>query len=285
MPVFPYKAVLSDIDGTLLGPAGAVSALTVRAVGRLVRGGVPFALVTGRMPAGLTGVRAALGVPVPAVCYSGALVLDPQNRILSSSTIDSAWAAGVLSLARKRFRRLSPSYFSGLDWYVEDPEAPAILHEGDIVGARPQTGRFDALLERGMPPNKLFFSCAGNEELSAPLAEEITRAFPELTVIRSGRATMVEVLPPGVDKATGARALLAHLRIDPAETLAFGDDANDVPLLRLVGRGVAVGNGTEEAHRAADAVTRDAAHDGVARFLQGCWSQTNDRKVGTDATT
>ena len=41
----------------------------------------------------------------------------------------------------------------------------------------------------------------------------------------------------------------------------------------------------EEARRAADAVTRDAAHDGVARFLQGCWSQTNDRKVGTDATT
>ena len=38
MPAFPYKAVLSDIDGTLLGPAGAVSALTVRAVGRLVRG-------------------------------------------------------------------------------------------------------------------------------------------------------------------------------------------------------------------------------------------------------
>ena len=37
------------------------------------------------------------------------------------------------------------------------------------------------------------------------------------------------------DKGTGLRALLEVLSIDPAEVMAFGDNANDLPMLELVG--------------------------------------------------
>ena len=53
---FPYRAVLSDIDGTLLGAGRRLSPRTGRAVRRLHEAGVPFALATGRMPGGVAGV-------------------------------------------------------------------------------------------------------------------------------------------------------------------------------------------------------------------------------------
>ena len=55
--------------------------------------------------------------------------------------------------------------------------------------------------------------------------------------------------------------------------MAFGDGLNDVTMLRAAGLGVAMGNACPEALAAADAVTADCDHDGVAagiaRFLFG----------------
>lgn len=268
---FPFRAVLSDIDGTLLGADRRVSARTARAVGALSEAGVPFALVTGRMPSGVAGVRRDLGVPVPAVCYSGALVLGPDDRVLASTTLDAAVARALLDLVADGFPALTSCYFAGLGWYVADPSDPAVRRESSIVGAIPEQADPGALLAAGVLPNKLFCNCSEDPSLSAPLAEQVRRMFPDLTVIRSTNGVMVEVLPAGVDKASGALTLLGMLGVDPRDTLAFGDDANDVPLLRAAGRGVAVGNAAACAREASDDVAAPAAEDGVARYLEGLW--------------
>lgn len=268
---FPFEVVLSDIDGTLLDASRSVSEGTVAAVRRLHAAGVPFALVTGRMPSGVAGVRAALAVPVPAVCYSGALVLDADGRVLSSATLCPGDARGVLDLVARDFPQLEPCYFAGLGWYVANPENPAVRREAAIVGACPQQADPDSLLDAGVLPNKLFCGCAHNPAAGRDLAEAVRRRFPKLTVICSAGGTMVEVVPPGVDKAFGARALLHALGVDPRAALAFGDDANDVPLLRMAGCGVAVGNAAPCALEAADDTAPAATDDGVARYLETLW--------------
>lgn len=268
---FPFAAVLSDIDGTLLDAAHGVSAATSAAVARLAGAGVPFALVTGRMPDGVDTVRAGLGRRVPAVCYSGALVLDGQDRIVASSELRAAEALAVLDMAARDFPGLAPCYFAGRSWLVSDASHPAVVREAGIVEARPEEADLRAVLASGRLPNKLFFSCAGAQALSTPLAEGLRRACPRLTVVRSTNGVMVEVLPGGVDKASGAAALLASLGLGLREALFFGDDANDVPLLRACGRGVAVGNAAPCAREAAGDVALPAPEDGVARYLEGLW--------------
>ena len=53
----------------------------------------------------------------------------------------------------------------------------------------------------------------------------------------------------------------------------MGDAENDLPMLRVAGLGVAMGNATEEALAEADIVVADNDHDGCAeairRFLLG----------------
>jgi hydroxymethylpyrimidine pyrophosphatase-like HAD family hydrolase len=65
---------------------------------------------------------------------------------------------------------------------------------------------------------------------------------------------MLEVVPAGTSKWAGLAAVLAHLGIDPADTVAVGDGGNDVGMLAGVGRGVAMGNAVPDAVAAAGGV-------------------------------
>ena len=55
----PFKAVFSDIDGTLLNDGHRVTPATARRIRSLARGGVPFILVSARMPSGIFPIQPA----------------------------------------------------------------------------------------------------------------------------------------------------------------------------------------------------------------------------------
>lgn len=77
-----------------------------------------------------------------------------------------------------------------------------------------------------------------------------------------------DVVPAGVDKAEGIDRLLARFRIGLDETMAFGDGGNDIPMLRHVGTGVAMGNADEAVKAEADYVTTSVDEEGIARALR-----------------
>ena len=65
------------------------------------------------------------------------------------------------------------------------------------------------------------------------------------------------------------KQLAQRLGIPIENTVAAGDAANDLSMLRAAGVGVAMCNGTDEAKAAADAVTcRDNNHDGMAEIIE-----------------
>ena len=59
-----------------------------------------------------------------------------------------------------------------------------------------------------------------------------------------------------------------HLKADPAEAIAFGDNYNDVEMLREAGIGVAVDNAILEAKEIADEIVAAGEDDGVAKYLE-----------------
>ena len=52
------------------------------------------------------------------------------------------------------------------------------------------------------------------------------------------------------------------------EAIAFGDGTNDLTMLRAAGLGVAMGNAAPEVKAAADMVTDDNEHSGVAKVIR-----------------
>jgi hydroxymethylpyrimidine pyrophosphatase-like HAD family hydrolase len=79
--------------------------------------------------------------------------------------------------------------------------------------------------------------------------------------------TMCEVLRVDASKWSGILHLAGLWGIDPAEICAVGDDMNDIPMLRGAGLGVAMGHAPAAVRDAADRVTADHDHDGVARLV------------------
>jgi hydroxymethylpyrimidine pyrophosphatase-like HAD family hydrolase len=75
------------------------------------------------------------------------------------------------------------------------------------------------------------------------------------------------VLPAGVDKASGLRAALADLGVDPSEVVGVGDAENDQVMLDACGLAVAVANAIPELKHRADVVTFEPCGAGVVEVV------------------
>ena len=79
----------------------------------------------------------------------------------------------------------------------------------------------------------------------------------------------IEFLSPGVDKGTALAWLCAHLAVPLSTAVAFGDNYNDVEMLRAAGLGVAMRNARDTVKTAADlTLPWSNTEDGVARQLK-----------------
>lgn len=75
-------------------------------------------------------------------------------------------------------------------------------------------------------------------------------------------------LPREAGKVRALRELTGMLNIPLDKVAAFGDDLNDLEMLRVCGSGVAVANAVQNVKEAADYVTLSNDQDGVAVWLE-----------------
>jgi Cof subfamily protein (haloacid dehalogenase superfamily) len=71
--------------------------------------------------------------------------------------------------------------------------------------------------------------------------------------------------PKGINKANAIRTLLDYIHADKENTIAFGDEAVDIPMFELCGYAVAMGSGAESAKNAADYITDATDDDGLKK--------------------
>lgn len=257
----PYRLVATDLDGTLLRSDATVSQGSRDVLAAVAAKGAAHIVVTGRSVPWTRHVLDDLGYTGLAVCGQGAQVYDAAaGRLLTSVTLDRQLAAlalakieaevGPLAVAASR-DGLSGDVLIG-PGYVYNPELP-VIHIG---GA-------DELWAE--PINKLYIQ---HPELTD---DELTLAAGDVAGDLVGAtmagAGIVELLPLGLSKATGLSLAARRLGVPAAETIAFGDMPNDIPMLAWAGYGVAMANAHPELKQVADEVTASNDEDGIALVL------------------
>jgi hypothetical protein len=84
-----------------------------------------------------------------------------------------------------------------------------------------------------------------------------------------------ESFAAGVYKWRGLEWVADKHGIGPRQIAVIGDEINDLPMLEAAGLGIAMGNAIDSVKQAADHVTLDNEHNGVAhaidRLLAGEW--------------
>lgn len=79
----------------------------------------------------------------------------------------------------------------------------------------------------------------------------------------------LETVPAGMNKGNAVRAMCRLLEVPVENTVAAGDEANDISMLQAAGIGAAMQNAVPEAKAAADYITeRDNNHDGIAEIIE-----------------
>ena len=71
----------------------------------------------------------------------------------------------------------------------------------------------------------------------------------------------------GATKEKAIDALCKHLELSPLQIAAFGDDFNDIGMLKLCGKGIAMSNAIDEVKAIADKICLSNEEDGVAKCI------------------
>ncbi len=79
---------------------------------------------------------------------------------------------------------------------------------------------------------------------------------------------LVEISPLGSTKGAAVEYIANRFGVDIAETIAVGDNLNDLSMIEKAGLGVAVGNAVEELKNAADFVAVTNNEGAVAQIIE-----------------
>jgi Cof subfamily protein (haloacid dehalogenase superfamily) len=258
----PYRLVATDLDGTLLRSDGSVSTRTRDALAAATAAGAAHIVVTGRAVPWTRDILEDLDYRGLAVCGQGAQVYDAgERRLLTSVTLDRQLAGVAIA---KIEAETGPLYLAasrdGLDGDV-------LVGPGyRIMGALPGKPFTDASDLWSAPLNKIYLQhpTLTDDEL-AEVALRTAGGFVGVTMAGAG---IVELLPLGLTKATGLSLAARRLGVKAADTIAFGDMPNDIPMFAWSGHGVAMANAHEDLKAVADEVTASHDEDGIAVVLE-----------------
>ena len=264
-----YRAIATDLDGTLLRTDKSVSDRTRAAVHAAEDAGLLVVIATGRPPRWIPPVVEELGERGLVVCANGAIVYDPaRHELVSRVELAPDVVRPLVDDLLDAFPDAVLGVEQGFDFAVDE----AALERASITANMDswklpglQLGPIRSFLDR--PVTKLIVRM--EHPAPAGTADAVQAVAGERALVtHSTSESFLELSHPSVHKAAAVEQLLERSGITPAEVVAFGDMPNDLELVRWAGLGVAVENAHPLLKEAADEVTASNDDDGVALVIE-----------------
>jgi Cof subfamily protein (haloacid dehalogenase superfamily) len=262
--------VAVDIDGTLTTAGGEISARSYRVLRRLREKGIALVLATGRPWQVAERLVDSAGGADFVVCSNGALTLRlPGREVIRDVFLNPEVPPEVVRAVRERL----PGAGFALEFAL-DVRAEAGFRRRLVRGVSLEPDVDDVLALLDAPVRKVLVF-HDDYDADIPGLVDIVEgvAGPDLLVTHSGMK-FIEVSSPGLSKVVALAEICRLLGVNSEDVVAFGDDVNDVEMLRWAGTGVAMANAVVEARAAADAETLSNTDDGVADFLERMLART-----------
>jgi Cof subfamily protein (haloacid dehalogenase superfamily) len=262
------RLVATDLDGTLLNSARAVSSRTAAAMATAAEAGIIVVWATARAKHSVHSLAATCGFRGYAVAANGAVLLDLANG--TPSVVDvQAIAPDIVRDSTDRVRDLLPgTVFAtvGPTRFVAEPAYAGLCTFTDHHRDPASMELSEASTIDDEPVVKIV---ARHPEIaSETLFRHVAAAgMPGVTPTHSG-APYLEMAAAGVSKASGLSRLCAQWGIDQTEVAACGDAINDLPMLMWAGVALCPANASADALAVAHQVLPGNDDDGVATYLE-----------------
>ena len=261
-----YRLIAMDLDGTLNNDEKQITEITKNALMAAQQRGIRLALASARPSPGLYRERDVLRLQDHEgilMSYNGGRIVDAATgKVLFETSMPLDETKAVLRFLENL--PVTPILDDGVQFYVTDKNAYMVEYEcwNNQMVCSEVENLADFI---SFAPVKILMSV--QPEILKDVQAQIAAFLPEdLTVVQTA-AFYLEVIPKVINKGQGIRDICRTLGISPEEVIAFGDAANDIPMLQAAGVGVAMGNAADAVKAAADRITRTNNEDGIAAAL------------------
>ena len=265
------RIVFADMDGTFVDAEKRVPPLNMRALDRLNELDIPFVPCTGRPVAAVPpellshpATRYVVGANGSVVhnVRSGeafhprdidpALVIELYERIRDLKVTFDVFIDGVVYAPRRRYEAMGSYGISdGMLKMLRKVRKPVDMDVPQIVA-------------RGGHIEKI--TCFWGDEAAREGIERAIAAMSGLTVGK-GDPKNFEFQAEGVSKGSALLWLCERLEIRVPQSVAFGDEMNDLPLIEAAGWGVAMANGNDAVRAVADDIAPANDEAGLGVYL------------------
>ena len=256
------KLVVSDVDGTMVTTDKVLTPATIDAAHRLRQAGIHLALVSSRPPRGMAFLTMDLGLTGPLGGFNGGTILSPEGAIIEELFVPEDAVRSSLALFERR--GVYPWLFADNQWIINDIA-------GDYVHKELSTVRFEPTVVEDFTP---FLGRCGKVvgvsaqfDLLADCEAELQGALGRTANAHRSQQYYLDVTNPSADKGTAAHAFAKWYGVDIAEVCAIGDQQNDVPMFRVAGHSVAMGNAPAAVAAQAKLHTASNEQDGWAAAI------------------
>ena len=259
-----YKAVAIDLDGTLLNSDHYVEQESLDALDRLRHAGIEVIIITGRtMYEAAHVVRPFLDITRDTIVFqAGSQIVRYREKKMTTDLmlISSSDKEKLISVGRRY--GFPPLVCVNDEMCTERQENPAFPVYEEMMSRK--IVYVDDLMDHAMsnPVGKIALVCENSVLL------RMEEDMKQMNIESSWGFSYKD----GVDvcarnKKKALVDILHQMRIGREELVTVGDSNNDLEMIRFGGLGVAMENATQEMIDAADYITLDHDHDGVAYLI------------------
>ena len=247
------KMIVTDLDGTLLRRDKSISDYTATILNRCKRNGIKVVYATAR-PERATRQFHEKIVPDYVIADNGATINHGDsvihNLLIPSTMRDELLnlflAAEAVKLIAVEAGNCVFTNYNGPPWDI----GWNIIYNDFSAGIEADT-------------SKLSVECENIDFLSG-----VMRTYPELHLYSNSGESWHQIMCKDATKTNAIRCISKMLGFTLGEIVAFGDDYNDVEMLKQCGVGVAMANAIDETKAAADYICGMNDKDGVAKWLE-----------------
>lgn len=249
------RLILSDLDHTLLRSDGSISDHTLDVLKRCRENGILFAIATARYWIGAERYIDLLK-PDYEITTDGTLI-HANGKCIYSCEFTTEETNNIVQalLAKKPDAEITVANGKTVYWNSRHIAESERLHKATYC-------EYDKPLE-----------CKANKIVAELQDDTIAKAVAgefdcKLQSYRGEK--WYTFIPKDSGKTEAIKTMSEMSGISLKDIVAFGDDSNDIDMLKICGTGIAVSNAINEVLDIADEVTSSNDEDGVA-----CWIENN----------
>lgn len=252
------KAVVFDLDGTLLNSRKEVTERSKKAILQIHKKGITVIFATARAP---RSVKVFLPQELREIStifyYNGALIIDEAKGYKEHYPIESAIVEEIITFLSDRPSETSLSIESEDIWYSNKSKDYSKAMNAVI---NPIILPLDELKKKSA--SKILIT-------HYPDYEKFKKQFEQkVNAVCTDAGTLIQIMAKDVSKERAVLNLCVRLNISLSNVMVFGDDWNDLGLFNSCGFPIAMENAIPELKERAYFVTRSNNEDGVAQVIE-----------------